>query len=500
MLHARATVDIQYAAFQNLGRTIVDALDSTTFDEDGTPQNIGTNQVGRYSVHVHRLAGPRNRRNRGFQYRFVGNAIEGLLKWGLVLHEAHYGLVKDNVLYDGVGSAVATEDGMESFNVITRNFIVHTKVGDTEEILESTGRAGVESGRRRFGFTRDGFWFSGMNNYVRDNVVANAPDFAYNYNGYYLTQQQPIPKFRGADPETDSTEQTALPVLQSFRNEAYGATGQGLWLTWSRGCCRVDTYDKVSLFNRFKIWHVNNAAVETYHDNRNTFQAFTLRNDPSVSEQSEGGSLRFNRAFHLANRSYENGQTILRRLDVQGFNVGIQLPLKPEDETGEPNVTLVKDSFLHNYVNIQERLPNIGEKVTRIRNVRFEPLDIAPIRGLPDQPTAIEMVYEIHERTNLVDRSARTFVEEFNGDKSLNFELFFVEQAPSYPIPPPPDIDHVKFMACPEANLTNQLCFERHGVAISGHVAPCIEQGDDSSCSAAQTRAEELGIHGLVIE
>ena len=74
-----------------------------------------------------------------------------------------------------------------------------------------------------------------MNNYVRSNVVANAPDFAYNYNGYYLTPHQPIPNFRGANMATDSTIHVALPVLESANNEAYGATGQGLWadvVTW----------------------------------------------------------------------------------------------------------------------------------------------------------------------------------------------------------------------------------------------------------------------------
>ena len=138
--------------------------------------------------------------------------------------------------------------------------------------------------------------------------------------------------------------------------------------------------------------------------------------------------------------------------------------------------------------------------MTRILTVRFEPLKMRAVRDLPNRPVAIEMVYEMHERSNLVDRRGRLLVERFNGQKNLDFEVFFAEQAPAYPIPPPPVFGHVKFKACPEANLTNQQCFDRHGIAVSGYVAPCIEKGDDGDCSVARARAVELGIRGLVIE
>ena len=436
MLLHRATVDIRYTRFENLGRTTNESLNNTTFDNAGNVTDIGLNQIGRYSIHAHHLAGPVNPTNTGYQYTLHGNVIEGMLKWGVAIHNTHYGLIKDNIAYDGQGAAITTEDGNESFNLFERNFVVHTKAGDQEQVLESPRRGGVFSNRRLFGTTRDGFWFSGTNNAVRDNVVANAPDFAYNYNGYYLTPHQPVPDFRGADMTTDSTVQTALPVLESARNEAYGATGQGLWGTWSRGCCNVGLYAEESLFQDYKIWHVNHSGVEFYHDSRNTFDGFILRNDVAVTAQSQGGSLRFNRGFHFANSSYENGQTIFRNIDMQGFNVGIRLPLRPEDKTNEPNVTVLEDSYLKNYVNIQEGLPNIDTKETIIRNVVAEPLNIPAISGMPAQPTAIQMRYSLSRHTKLPDRISRTNVYDFNGIPGNNFEVFFVEQAPDYPIPP----------------------------------------------------------------
>ena len=499
MVHARASVDVRYAAFRNLGRTTTEALDNTTFDEEGLPVTIGTNQIGRYSFHCHHLAGPVNPTDTGLQYLFVGNVIEGFLKWGLAVHNTHFGLIKDNLVYDGNGSAIATEDGNESFNIFARNFIVHTKAGDTEQIREKPGRAGVEDNRRRFGFTRDGFWFSGMNNYVRDNVVANAPGFACNYNGYYLDPDQAVPDFRGADIQTDSTIRTAPPVLQSVRNEAYGATGQGLWLTWSRGCCNVGLYDKVSLFQDYRIWHVYHSGVEAYHENRNTFAGFVLRNDRAVSENSQGGSLRFNRGFNFANSSYENGRTIFLNLDVQGFNVGIMMPRRPEDKTEEPNFSVVAYSFLKNYVNIQQRLPNIDEGLALIINVVFEPLDIALVPDQPDEPVSIEMRYGVVDKnTDFVDKHSRTIVLNFDGVPGQSFLVFFEEQGPEFPIPPPPFIDHPNYQVCPEPDLTNLECWTLHGVAVGGEVAPCIELDGDASCSAASGRASQFDIEGLI--
>ncbi len=493
----RAAVDIRYASFENLGRTTNESLNNTTVDGNGTPTSIGLNQIGRYSLHMHRVMGPVNLSNTGYQYYLVGNVIEGMLKWGLAVHDTHYGLIQDNIAYDGQGSAITTEDGNESFNVFERNFVVHTKAGDEEQVLESAKRGGVFSSRQLFGTTRDGFWFSGMNNYIRDNVVANSPDFAYNYNGYYLTPNQPIPNFRGANMVTDSTIHVALPVLESARNEAYGATGQGLWATWSRGCCSVGRYTDVSLFKDYRIWHVNHSAAEFFHESRNTLDGFIVRNDPAISAQSQGGSIRFNRGFHFSNNSYENGQTIFRNIDMQGFNVGIRLPLKPEDGTNEPNITVLENSFLKNYVNIQEGLPNIDNMETIIRNVRTEVLDISAISGQPSQPTSIHMRYSLSRHTNLVGRTAHTFVYDFNGVPGNNFEVYFEEQAPIYQIPPDPDFNG-RLVGCPDRNISNQECMDRHGIAIAGVVAPCLAIDGEATCSSARVRAAALGIQGLV--
>jgi len=77
----RASVDIEYARFQDLGRTsaLVD-LDSTTLDTNGNVTHVGTNQIGRYAVHFHHLMGPENPTNTGYQFKFIGNTVDGSKK------------------------------------------------------------------------------------------------------------------------------------------------------------------------------------------------------------------------------------------------------------------------------------------------------------------------------------------------------------------------------------------------------------------------------------
>ena len=52
----------------------------------------------------------------------IGNAIDGGTKWGIAIHNTHYGLVSDNVLYNIGGAFLMAEAVCESYNIIERNF------------------------------------------------------------------------------------------------------------------------------------------------------------------------------------------------------------------------------------------------------------------------------------------------------------------------------------------------------------------------------------------
>ncbi|WP_256872952.1 G8 domain-containing protein [Candidatus Entotheonella palauensis] len=111
----RAKIDVRYARWQDLGRTRAEPLDSSG---DGTAAPyIGTNQDGRHAMHFRHVMGPRPEQNRGYQFVALGNVITGSAKWGLVLHDTHFGLVKDNVAFEVDGAGVVTSAGNEVDNL-----------------------------------------------------------------------------------------------------------------------------------------------------------------------------------------------------------------------------------------------------------------------------------------------------------------------------------------------------------------------------------------------
>ena len=104
----------------------------------------------------------------------IGNAIDGGTKWGITIHNTHYGLVQDNVVYDAGGAGIMTEDGSETANVIQNNFIVRAW-GTGDE------RADGRQGNNDWGWEGSGIWLRGPDNIVRNNVVANANSFAVTF-------------------------------------------------------------------------------------------------------------------------------------------------------------------------------------------------------------------------------------------------------------------------------------------------------------------------------
>ena len=99
-----ANVDIRHALFKDLGRTTY------------LPLNATTNHIGRYPVHMHHLSGPLPTPANGYQFTFIGNAVDGgsvetRFKWGIAVHGSHYGLVQ--TMSPTTNCSTVTEDGLE---------------------------------------------------------------------------------------------------------------------------------------------------------------------------------------------------------------------------------------------------------------------------------------------------------------------------------------------------------------------------------------------------
>src|SRR3990167_3249981 len=148
----RSSVDIEYALFKDMGRTrAMDPLDSVVKDASGAVTQIGTNQIGRYVIHMHHLMGPAGLPASQPQFSIIGNAVEGSPKWGITLHNAHYALVEFNTVYKSLGAGINTEDASESFNTIASNFVM-SAFGSDHAIYF---RQAIQD----FAHEGSGFWF-----------------------------------------------------------------------------------------------------------------------------------------------------------------------------------------------------------------------------------------------------------------------------------------------------------------------------------------------------
>src|SRR6185295_17289973 len=292
----RADVDIRYTAFRDLGRT---QIRTTTND-------------GRYPVYFEDLIGPATTPANGYQYTFVGNAVDGgssvhTRRWAISLDDSHYGLIADNVLYNYAGALVMTEAGSESYNVFERNFL-----------MRSTGTGG----RLGMGDEGQGFWFRGPNNYVRGNVAANfdsdETEASYGYKYFMrLLGTIRIPTAKGQDPASYvAVDGNNVPILEFSDNEVYG-TAQGLtywWLSSQDPAAPADPRE--SVFRDLRIWHVTNVAVYHYPASRVRFENLTiLGQDPSTSACC-------GRGFH--GEDYAATDIRIVNSDIEGMTTGIK--------------------------------------------------------------------------------------------------------------------------------------------------------------------------------
>jgi hypothetical protein len=456
----RADVDIRYAAFRGLGRTTVAHLDATRYDASGAAIHIGANQPGRYPLHMHHLAGPRETPANGYQFTLVGNAVDGAgdeqFKWGITVHDSHYGLVKDNVVYGVGGAGIVGEDGSESFNVIEHNMVV--RVSGTEERIDNEGAAG------------SGFWFRGPNNYIRDNVAANIhgnlDDYGFLIFAYHLGEQA-IPSFKGADPSRPDQNRVvnmnATPLLEFARNEAYGAMPGGLSIWWI-GSQDGAPYDNVaeSLIKDFKAWNFFRRGIFLYPTNHVTIDGLMVRGGPDRD------------SFGILFGDYSAYNSVVKNVDIQGMGAGISMPSFADQ-------TLIQDSYLRNFTDIIITTPystngsgSLPEKKAVIRNVRFAALAGEPL-------SAIWMKY-YPDGANLVLKD-EVFVYDYNGRQGDNFQVFYYQQDPDFIVPRTTNEAHPT-IGSPEAGLTNRQNWARYHIAIAGAISP--------------TTATRTGIDGFV--
>ncbi|QDU71711.1 PA14 domain-containing protein [Mucisphaera calidilacus] len=159
-----AQVVIRNASFYDLGRSDKNRLvDEPVVNVDGTPGN-GTNQRGRYALHLHRLGAGDLATTPAV---VAGNAVWGSPGWGIVHHDSHANL-SDNVVFDVVGSAIVAEDGNE-IGTWSNNLTIKTTGDDRPELdFDLSPRVPLFD----FGFNGEGFWLQGAGQILMDGNIA----------------------------------------------------------------------------------------------------------------------------------------------------------------------------------------------------------------------------------------------------------------------------------------------------------------------------------------
>ena len=403
MFTSRANVDVRYALFKDLGRTTNAPLDNTA------------NHIGRYPIHAHHLFGPTTTPASGYQFTLLGNAIDGgstnhRFKWGIAIHDSHYGLIKQNVLYNWAGSLVMFEDGSESFNVVEGNFAVRSK-GTGDRLVE-----GVEGG---------GFWFKGPNNYVRGNVAADlwgdTTEAAYGFSSFMrLLGNIKVPNFKGADTTVAGQYTTVngnnLPILEFSDNEVYSAA-QGVTYWWiSSQDPQPYANARESVISNTRIWHVYNKAVYHYPAAKITFDNLVIRGkDPANSACCGHGFLA---------GDYSGTNITFRNIDIQGMGTGIQF-----STVAMGGLQVIENSYMRNVVDLEMVTlysTNGGSWIPPrkviARNVRF-----ATWPGSSHKAINMNWNPKGSGQGNTTQRD-ELFVYRYNGVSSDNFQAYYTEQ------------------------------------------------------------------------
>ena len=466
----RAAVDIRYVLFRDFGRTTTLPLNNTT-TSGGQVTRVGTNQSGRYPWHAHHLFGPIPAPDNGYQFTFIGNAVDGgsvthNFKWGIAVHDSHYGLIQENVVYNVSGAGVMFEDGSESYNLLERNFVVRST-------SPSPDRGDARMTLKDFAHEATGFWFRGPNNYVRENVAANildkGPDSAYGFKYFqlYLGTIR-LPDFPGADTSVAGQYTTvnghSLPLLEFARNEVYGATESGMTTWWLGTEYKTPKAQADSVIQDLHVWNVFNKGYHNYLNHRLIIDGLITRgNNPKDSACCsigfEGGD------YYLNNFT-------LRHADIQGFKTGV----KPSSTQG-PGLQRIEDSSIQAATGIQMATlrtsaytaDHIPRRSVDVHNVTF-----APLPGMPFW--AIKMLFNAVPVSNLIQWDTIT-VTDYNGTSGADFHVYYKEQAATFVVPQSVwNADGTtKVAGSPEAGLTNAQTWATYGLAIAGGVSPCTD-------------------------
>lgn len=272
-----------HVALVDLGRSDKDrVVDDPQLNVDGT-LGFGTNPRGRYVLHFHRnLPQGEHRLAPGCAPAVAEGVVAwGSPGWGIVHHDSHC-ILRDNVVFDVVGSGIVAEAGNE-IGVWERNLVVKTTGDDREDLdFEPGGEGPIRGARHDFGFNGESYWVQGSPRLdVLDNVAASSAnaglnwfsmsDFNANPDRLFIPVEHLSPDLRPI--VTDGEGMIAYNRLPVRRFEGFEAFNVDFgFVTWghmrnqgnnlSFTCpCDGNHHRMRSRFERLRLWNVYGEGI-----------------------------------------------------------------------------------------------------------------------------------------------------------------------------------------------------------------------------------------------
>jgi hypothetical protein len=419
----RANVDIEYAGFCELGRTI-----------SAAPIN-GGNPADRYAMTMLDLIGPTTPQANGHQFTLLGDEVDNdgdgnpnnpsNIQWGIALNNSFYGLIQDNTVFAVAGAGIGVEDGASSYNVFDHNFVAN--VNGTSKRLDDQSQG-------------DGYWFHNPNNYVTNNIATDinptgTDAYSYGFSVDAVTNDSTavgtvaVPVSQGADPsqpgQSTSIDMNATPLLEFSGNEVYGATSRG-FSTWWLGALYETPKGNAGTMKNSVVWNQSDAAYFTYETNNLVIDGFVVRGDAAQL----GNPNLLASGLHFGD--YMTRNAVVQNVDVQDENVGVTVP-NNVGRGGSFEVVnfTIQNSYLRNIRNIlvpqlmsSNGGQNLSSRTVIIQDVKFAYPSVIPNGS---QSWNIYM-----DPTQGADPSFFNFmsttvvnVSDYNGVTGDNFQVYF---------------------------------------------------------------------------
>jgi PKD repeat protein len=422
------SIDVEYAGFCELGRS------------------TGSNTADRYAMTVLDLIGPSTPQANGYQYTFVGNAVDNdgdgnaqnpsNLIWGLAVNNSYYGLIQNNDVYSVAGSGIGVEDASSSYNHFDGNFVVNVTGTGSRPDQQLQG---------------DAFWFHNPNNYVTNNIAADINAAAWDVFSYGFDIDAStgtagggvgtvsIAAYQGADPsvagQSKQINMNDTPLLAFSGNEVYGASDSGMTLWW------IGTYGdtpyadaQVSVVKNFVAWNIGTRAIYGYPTNNLTIDGAVILGDQSLDSNG------YNYSQGINFDDYMTRNLVIKNADIEGMTTGIEAPFMV-GRTSTMDTTVIENSYLDNVVNIDitpARSVNgssgLSPQTINIANVQFAHPSTAPTSSWLD----ISMDYTTSDSLGTSNMSVAQYVYVTNYDNITgdNFQVFYTQSNSPTGAPP----------------------------------------------------------------